>query len=276
MNFFRDRSVLIATQHAKELVIEPLLSNNLGVNCFTPRDFNTDQFGTFSGEVERKADALSTLRTKIHAALDRYGYDLGVGSEGSFGPHPQIPFVPYNEEWVMLVDREKGIEVSAVYRTIDTNFQHREVSSMKELTEFLKDAEFPRHGIILRHQDDFSMIRKGIISWDDLYHAACSLGLGKNTLHAETDMRALFNPTRMKAIKEAARLLLDKLATQCPLCSAPGFSEHEHLPGLPCELCGLPTRLTKETVLQCVQCTHQEVIKKESIASAQYCDHCNP
>jgi hypothetical protein len=276
MNFFKDRHMLIATRHAKELVIEPLMTKNLGVKCFTPTDFDTDQFGTFSGEIDRKVDALTTLRAKIHAALTRYGYDLGIGSEGSFGPHPQLPFVAADEEWVMLVDRKREIEVSAVLLTTDTNFRKQEVKSMRDLTDFLKAISFPQHGITLRHADSTVNIHKGIISWDDLYHAACTLGLGKNTLLAETDMRALFNPTRMKVIKEVVMLLLEKLKKQCPVCTTPGFSAHWHHAGLPCEVCGVPTRLTKEVVLQCAHCHYQEIMKTDSIASAQYCDHCNP
>lgn len=61
----RGRKLLIATNQAKEKVIAPVLEKEIGVSCFIASDFNTDEFGTFSGEVERKDDPVSTARKNV-------------------------------------------------------------------------------------------------------------------------------------------------------------------------------------------------------------------
>ena len=101
---FKNRRLVIATMHEKEQVIAPLLEKHLQVNCELPNNFNSDQFGTFSGEVERVNTPLETLRKKCEAAIKLTNSSLAVASEGSFGAHPYIPFAQANDELVMLLD----------------------------------------------------------------------------------------------------------------------------------------------------------------------------
>lgn len=58
---FTDRKLVIATKHSKETVIAPVLESGCGVKCIVPDDFDTDQLGTFSGEIERQDDPLKLL-----------------------------------------------------------------------------------------------------------------------------------------------------------------------------------------------------------------------
>ena len=51
---FEGRRLLIATKHKKEQVIAPILEEGLGVQCFVPENYDSDIFGTFSGEIDRK------------------------------------------------------------------------------------------------------------------------------------------------------------------------------------------------------------------------------
>jgi hypothetical protein len=86
---FAGRRLLIATQHRKEQVMAPCLSEALGVVCEVADQLDTDQLGTFSGEKPRLDDPISTLRKKCELALKQQPeFDLVVASEGSFGPHP--------------------------------------------------------------------------------------------------------------------------------------------------------------------------------------------
>jgi RNA polymerase subunit RPABC4/transcription elongation factor Spt4 len=273
--YFEKRTALIATMHAKELVMQPILERALAVQCVVTSGFDTDAFGTFSGEVERTLPALETLRTKINNALDETGYDLGFGSEGSFGPHPQIPLVAANVELVMLLDRKHNLEIVSSHLTTETNFKQETVGTIAQLADFATLVGFPSHGIILRGES--SSIKKGIITWDELHLAACAMALGKNTLTIETDMRALFNPTRMKTIQHCTHLLVEKILAACPLCGTPGFAEAEWVTGLPCEACGEPTALTKEKIKICNHCGNKDIEPVDAaLASAQYCNSCNP
>ncbi len=84
MDHFKNRSVIIATKHRKEAAIAQVLEAQLGVKTVVPEQFDTDQFGTFSGEVERKDDPITTARVKCMKALELFGGDLVVASEGVF------------------------------------------------------------------------------------------------------------------------------------------------------------------------------------------------
>ena len=69
---FKDRRLVIATMHKKEQVIAPILESGLGVKCILPEHFNSDQWGTFSGEIERKHDPIETARQKCLKAKNSY------------------------------------------------------------------------------------------------------------------------------------------------------------------------------------------------------------
>ena len=77
MEIFDGRKLVIATKHKKENVIAPLLEQYLSVKCIVPEDFDTDELGTFTGEIERKDDALSTVRQKCLLAMEQTQVELG-------------------------------------------------------------------------------------------------------------------------------------------------------------------------------------------------------
>lgn len=95
---FEGRSLIIATKHRKETVIAPSLEGALGVICRVAEDFDIDILGTFTGEVERKDNPVTTARNKCLMAMEKTNCDLGVASEGSFGPHPAMFFVYADDE----------------------------------------------------------------------------------------------------------------------------------------------------------------------------------
>ncbi|MFM8851228.1 MAG: DUF6671 family protein, partial [Cytophagales bacterium] len=121
-SLFEGRNLVIATKHYKESVIAPLFVTAFDSNPLVPEDFDTDQFGTFSGEVERTSSAYETVRMKIKKVLELTGETLAIASEGSFGPHPPIGLVPAGEELVMLIDTVNSIEMSASKISTSTNY----------------------------------------------------------------------------------------------------------------------------------------------------------
>lgn len=106
MIFFKGRKVVIATKHKKEEVIAPILEKELGLICITPIGLDTDKLGTFSGEVEREDDPITTLRKKCMMAIEASGIDVAIANEGSFGGHPTVFFAHADDELVMLVDKK--------------------------------------------------------------------------------------------------------------------------------------------------------------------------
>lgn len=277
---FAGRDLVIATKHRKESVIAPILEQELGVHCFVPTDLDTDQLGTFSGEVERTDDPITTARKKCLMAMEQTHATLAIASEGSFGPHPSLFFVSVDEEFLFFMDRENDLEIIVREVSTDTNFNKKEICSREELDSFAQLIGFPSHGLIMnaKANDQQDMV-KGIQDWHKLYHEFDQLMANSSSVHVETDMRAFCNPTRMKVIEKAAHKLVEKIKSVCPSCSTPGFSITDHLEGLPCSWCGSPTRSTLSHVYSCAKCsfTREEKYpngKKEE--DPMYCDRCNP
>ena len=234
--FFANRTVVIATMHRKEQAIAPLLSS-VGVKILVPEPFNTDAFGTFTRDIDRPADQLTTARLKAEAALDLTGETLAVASEGSFGPHPQIPFVACDRELVLLCDRTHQLEIVGEHVSTETNYRSQTIHSLAEALTFAKSVGFPEHGVVVMpsaHHSPKETLAKGIITEAGL-EAAVTKALSQSSegkIHIETDMRALYNPMRMKAIAQATEDLIRKVGQLCPQCNFPGFSIVQRRPWL--------------------------------------------
>lgn len=278
--FFEGRQLVIASMHQKEQVLKPLLEAGLKVTVSVAIGLNTDLLGTFSGEVARIADPLTTARKKCELALDLTGCDLVLASEGSFGAHPSAFFLPANEEWLLLIDRKHQLEIHARHLSTATNFAGQAFSSLEELESFTSKVGFPSHGLILRRsKDELEGLLKGITDPDQLRTAALQLLETQGSGFVETDMRAMFNPSRMQVIQETAQLLIQKLNSYCPSCQLPGFAVTAAEPGLPCSLCGTPSSTALAHLLVCSHCLHQEKVlfpHGGKTEDPQYCQVCNP
>jgi hypothetical protein len=277
---FQCRVLVIATMHEKEKVIAPILEKELGVQCIIPPNFNSDTLGTFSGEIERKLDPISTARQKCLTALELTGFDLAVASEGSFGAHPALFFASADDEFLLFLDKKNKLEIVVRELSTNTNFNSSVINSEDELIEFAKAALFPSHGLILRNnQTDLKSIRKGISDWATLTKTYHEIARVAGTAFVETDMRAMFNPTRMNVIKSVTEKLLVKINSICTNCETPGFDVIEVKKGLPCELCHSPTKSTMSYVLKCKKCDFTRENKypnKIRFENPMYCDNCNP
>ncbi|NJO76772.1 MAG: hypothetical protein HC833_25390 [Leptolyngbyaceae cyanobacterium RM1_406_9] len=97
--------------HRKEQAIAPILEQHLGVQVIVPEGFNTDEFGTFTRDIERSGDQRNAARLKAERAMALTGLTLAIASEGSFGPHPAMPFVACDQEIVLLSDRTHHLEI---------------------------------------------------------------------------------------------------------------------------------------------------------------------
>lgn len=281
MNYiFQGRNIIIATKHQKEKVIAPLLTSELGLNCIVPESLDTDEFGTFSGEIERADNPIDTARKKCLKAIEISGCDIAIANEGSFNMHPTIYFAHADYETILIYDKKNNFEFFHHEISTNTNFNGSEITSYEELEHFAEIVKFPSHAIILRKdKDSKDDIYKGISSHDELKRFYFKLNKKYSKVYAETDMRAMFNPTRMTVIKEALIKLIAKIKTPCPECNTPGFSVKEYKPGLPCENCGALTRSTLLHIYACQTCNHQEEIKyphHKRNEDPMYCDFCNP
>jgi hypothetical protein len=280
MKIFENRKLLIVTKHGKEEVLKPLLEESLKVNCVLNVDFDTDSFGTFSGEIDRKEDALTTIRKKCLATMLYHNVDLAVASEGSFGPHPSAFFTTADDELVILIDVKNNLEIIGRKISFDTNFALQEFMDPNLFQLFLQGIKFPSHKIILKNisQNNFEIYKD--IGTEVEALRIFRLLLGKyGSVSAETDMRAMNNPTRMKVIKEAAEQLVEKIKSPCPKCELPGFSVTLAVAGLRCSCCNRPTKSTLYNVMSCSKCKYKKkkfFPRDIEVEDPTYCDRCNP
>jgi hypothetical protein len=277
---FKGRKLLIASMHCKERAFAPLLEPKLGVTCVTAKNFDTDVFGTFSGEVPRRDIPMEILRKKCRNAIEQSDLDLVIASEGSFGPHPTLMMIPANEEWVMLFDRKNDLEISARVLSTSTNFDGRYINDLEALHHFAAAVHFPTHALILRNSKGGNEeIIKGITGLAVLISHFESMKAKYGKVFAETDMRAMHNPTRMKVIAAATEQLIQKINHACPACTTPGFDVVKVETGLLCAHCGMPTKAIKKIMYECKKCTYQSVVmfpNKKETEDPMYCDYCNP
>lgn len=284
--FFTDRIAVLATMHRKEEVIAPLLEQTLGLQVVVPQGFDTDRFGTFSREVKRAGSQLETARLKAEQAMQITGYQVALASEGAFGPHPAMPFLPCNREIVVLIDRQHQLEIVGEAVSTETNFNQAQISTWEDAKQFADRVGFPQHGLVViaggdRPLSNVSVDRviKGITTEPQLLQALEWAWQQAESAWLETDMRALFNPMRMKVIQQATENLIQKIQTGCPQCGYPGFDAVERKPGLPCGLCDQPTSLIRSVLYRCQVCEFvQEIEFPEAIKTADpmYCPYCNP
>ena len=279
-SMFENRTLLIATKHRKEEVISPIFENYLGVKCIVPADFDSDILGTFSGEIERKDNPLETARKKCLLALENSGYDLAIASEGSFGPHPSAYFIAADEEILYFMDIKNELEIFARTISTETNFQAADIKSENELKRFAEKVKFPSHAIIMRNgknaNDD---LVKGITRHEDLYRNFNHFISKYGKAYVETDMRAMYNPGRMKVIEKTALDLCHKIQNKCPECTAPGYSIKDFREGLPCELCMYPTKSILAVIYTCHKCHFREekyYPNGKNYEDPAYCNYCNP
>ncbi|NEQ44131.1 MAG: hypothetical protein F6K00_11475 [Leptolyngbya sp. SIOISBB] len=281
---FTGRVAIIATMHRKEHAIAPLLEATLGVQTLVPENFNTDRFGTFTRDVARPTDQLATARLKAQAALEQTGSTLAIASEGSFGPHPDIPFMPCDRELVLLLDSEHNLEIVGQALSTDTNYRSQTIRAIDEAQTFASAVGFPAHGLVVMPTAEGTSpdeIVKGITT-EAALTTATKIALAASTTgtaHIETDMRAQFNPTRMQVIGAATENLLQAIARRCPACNCPGFAIVRHNPGLPCAWCGTPTLLTRSITSRCHRCQHEQTDRLpngEATADPGNCPYCNP
>jgi Zn finger protein HypA/HybF involved in hydrogenase expression len=270
----------LLTQHGKESVICPELLSANGLEVIHVKGYDTDKLGTFTRDIPRYGSQLDAARKKARIGMELSGLPIGLASEGAFSNDPYTGLLPWNYELVVLVDDVHNIEITGFYSG-EAQSASKPVPSWDELMDFLSEAQFPSHQLVVRPDDEYHPeCRKGINTIKSLRDAYdWAISISKNgSVFAENDLRAHANPTRMSNIFKATQDLAKKMASLCPQCHSPGFSITETKKGLPCSYCAMPTNLPIAHVWSCVKCGHKkdEVIVNPTSADPSKCNFCNP
>jgi hypothetical protein len=271
-----------ASMHGKDKAIAPAFRRHLGIPVLACDFIDTDVFGTFTGEVPRRGTMLDAATEKAKTACARTGRRLGIGSEGSFGPHPSYPFVGCNTEIIVLYDRELDIRIIEGVASMRTNFRHLDVDSPDQVESFLASVGAPSHAVVVGSAGQWGRgpLFKGLttvagvqIAFDQVKRA-----IPHERVRIATDMRAHLNPTRMAVIRAAASRLARRIATLCPACGTPGFGVVETKAGLPCSVCEMPTNLPVTALCGCQRCAfrHALSVSTKTHADPGQCLECNP
>ncbi|MDF1828293.1 MAG: hypothetical protein P1U39_08455 [Legionellaceae bacterium] len=276
--YYKNQRVLLASKHEKEKAIADVFLNQLECHVCV-EDFDTDQFGTFTGEVERPLTPYETCLLKAKHAGEQFGYHLSVASEGSFGPHPSAPFVPSAHEIMVFIDKRHGWVIAEQLVTQKTNYAMTAIDASTQFDGFLKRVDFPRHALVLQTKSNNAIIAKGIQTSSHLSDALKQGFQVESDLLLSTDMRAMMNPTRMSVLSELADKLAARIGHLCPQCKTPGFGFKSTKGKLPCTICGLLSALHEKEVWGCIQCEYNEARPRHdglTRADPGYCDNCNP
>lgn len=277
---YKDKSVILATKHQKEVVIRPIFETELGCLVHVPDHYDTDQFGTFTGEVPRKLSPYETLIKKANLAAQQFGYHYAIASEGSFGAHPQLYFVPGDTELMVFIDVDRDLVVTEMEISAETNYAHTDISAQDNYEDFLEQVKFPTHGLIVRALDgEKTYLEKGICQYKQLKATLRKAFQYCHTVRLETDMRAMMNPLRMQVIKKLAIKLAKRIQQYCPQCHTPGFGKISTEGHLTCKACHTMTKLYQQKVLSCLKCNYKIYQAREDgleWSDPKDCPYCNP
>lgn len=275
---------VLATMHGKEAAIAPVLFHRLGLVVDTAPALDTDVLGTFTGEIPRVGNIRDAAIAKARLGMTATGWPIGIASEGSYGPHPHIPFMAAGVELLVLVDDTRSIVVSEHLVEDLPVYEHVFAESIDDLRGFLDRIKFPDHAVIVKPADSGigeGSVKKGIRTTDDLASAIvqCSACSRDGKALIQTDMRAHMNATRMASLSRLASAFARRIATPCPACAMPGYGRVGTEIGLPCEDCGTPSIMARHRIFGCSTCEHSEKRPRpdgRTHAGPGCCPRCNP
>lgn len=278
MHPYDGAQVVLPTLHGKEAAFAPAFKSILNINV-TAISLNTDLLGTFSGEIERVDDPLTTAIKKTELAKIEGHSPYFLASEGSIGNHPSIPFLISDTELAIFRDSEKDLTIQAVHTSFDIKAHRIEILPSQEIDDFLAKADFPHHALIAKGKDlSVAPPIKGIRDLRELSRAIETIAQKSPTIILENDFRAHQSPSRMANIAMAAEKLALRVAELCPSCGCPGFGVVDIERGVRCEECGgLNEEAPRQEILGCYRCPERvsgKVINDH--LPAERCLFCNP
>lgn len=270
----------LATIHAKELAAAPAFRRVLGAEVVVAPNLDTDELGTFSGEVPRPDALVETCAIKAEMVFRTMDVDCALASEGSYGPIDRVPLNPGGVEIMAFVDRKRGLRIVETLPTHRTNWRlQRFAAGDPAVPGILKAMGFPRFGVFVICSSDMEHPIKGLET-----EAAVLAAMDREARRSDdgravllADMRAHRNPTRMRVLRALSWKLAKRLERLCPECHTPGFGHIQSRRGLACEACGDPTPWIDFEIDGCSVCGHAEARARKDgrrFASKRSCPTC--
>lgn len=272
---------MLSTKHEKLALVAPALARAVALEVASV-EVDTDQLGTFTGDVARAHPPLETAVRKARLGMAASGSPLGVASEGTVGPDVTVPFLTADRELVVLVDDELGIVIHEEYTAYDGVMASTTAAAGDDLDAFLARADFPRHRLIARpNLDTVGPIVKGIADLPTLRRAVADASAASRDglARVETDLRAHVDPSRRRVIEAAAERLAARVAALCPSCATPGWGPVDLVTGVPCAACGTTVEVVRAEIDGCTRCDlriERPIVRSARTADPSTCPHCTP
>lgn len=278
LHSYRGAKVVLPTLHSKGALAEEAFKEHLGM-FVEELNIDTDQFGTFSGDVERKLSPKESAIAKAKLGLAHSDYRYALASEGSIGADPAVPFINSDVECVVFIDSVNDLLVSHAYRSFDITAQTLEYTPGEDLEKFLIKVDFPRHQLIVKSLDSgVTALAKGISSHSELLRVLDQATKKQfKQIVIESDLRAHASPSRAENIRKAFSELAIRIKSLCPECDSPGWGITSSVRGLPCTDCGEESDVVRAFVYSCISCTI--TVEGDPIATSidpGRCSWCNP
>ncbi|RFA23239.1 hypothetical protein B7R25_02330 [Subtercola boreus] len=266
---------MFATMHGKENLAAPAFAEQLGAIVIAPDHLDTDQFGTFAGDIPRTLSPLAAATEKARLGMQLTGLPRGLASEGSF--RSSLIGVG-TTEILLFVDTERGIEL---LERASGSSPLPAAGRVKTLNEALTAADalgFPEQGLLLHAVRGTTIdIHKTISTRTELAELVTRCLDNETALTILPDHRAHRSPSRANRIQFLCVRMALRLATPCPTCATPGYGLIDVETGLPCVACGTLTRGIAADIHGCGACTQKQLHpRRETHADPATCDHCNP
>lgn len=286
---FAGARAAVATKHDKTAILGRALGGPAGLRLQTAA-VDTDTLGTFTPETPRLATPRETATSKARWACRASGLDLGIGSEGSFFPHPEVGLVTMQVEHVVLTQTSTALTITGtaigpaawtVKRTITVDhgldeFQTLFSSGTQRLIVRPLTTTPGGDGVV----GNFDGVAQGIATIEHLRSAVNEAARFSHveSVIVETDLRAHYCLPRHGLILAAACDLAQRLSARCPNCDSIGYGSDGARTGAPCSLCGAPTATLYQRVYSCPTChvTDLETIPGSEAADPATCPECNP
>ncbi len=274
------RQAIVATKHQKDSLLATVFSETLHWEFLPTPMIDTDQLGTFSGEIPRNLSPLEAAKAKIALLPNNTNATIFIANEGTFTAHPQIPFITADIELIYVYDSLNNWEFHTYHIDTEHSAFEKQFTQTAEALQIAEENAFPQQAVIVSIKKNglIQKVWKGLQTTADLLEALRTVEQFDATCEKiiSADLRAMYNPTRQTVLRRTAEKLLQELQTFCPQCETPAFLPNVTEKGLPCEWCGNPTYLVAKEISNCKSCGYTITKTHTHKANPMYCMHCNP
>lgn len=275
-NPYRGAVIAFATMHGKEQLARGPFRTILGAAVLAPAGIDTDQFGSFAGDIPRTLTPQQAARSKALLGLRAAGLTSGLASEGSFTT--EYGWLTRQNEHLLFLDQARGIELIESRTASFPVPPGRHILTSAQALSYATRLGFPHQGVIVQaHHDHGIAAYKDTQSNADLEATVDRLLCENVPVSVLPDYRAHRSPARADIIRNLCSRMAQRLSTPCPGCRSPGYGRVKTIPGLPCGTCGQPTHLPAADIHACSTCdtTHTRP-RTSTLADPQWCETCNP